>query len=166
MAFWRLYYHLVWATKNRQPLIRPEMESRLYPYIVSKAGELGLIVHAIGGIEDHMHLVVSIPPRHGVAYVVKCLKGASSHAMNTLLGNPDAFAWQRGYGALSLGERRLTTAISYVHHQKEHHRENTANAWVEHIVEYDEGPAMPSEDRGLALREQAPGYSVGEEAPF
>ena len=62
MSLWRLYYHLVWATKERQPLINPETEAALYPYIISKADTLRCIVHAIGGVEDHIHLVVSIPP--------------------------------------------------------------------------------------------------------
>ena len=61
MALWRLYYHLVWATKERQPLITLEKEPKLYNYIIGKADALGSIIHAIGGIENHIHLVVSIP---------------------------------------------------------------------------------------------------------
>jgi REP element-mobilizing transposase RayT len=50
MALWRLYYHLVWAAKERQPLITPDKEPKLYSYIIGKADALGSIVHAIGGI--------------------------------------------------------------------------------------------------------------------
>ena len=63
MALWRLYYHLVWGTKNRQHLIDNQCEAKLYPYIVSKADSLNCIIHAINGTENHIHLVVSIPPK-------------------------------------------------------------------------------------------------------
>ena len=56
MALWRLYYHLIWATKNRQPLINPKREAELYRYIIAKADTHGCIVHAIGGMEEHIHL--------------------------------------------------------------------------------------------------------------
>lgn len=61
MALWHLYYHLVWATKERQPLIAPDREAELYRYIIGKADALDCIVHCLGGTEDHIHLVVSIP---------------------------------------------------------------------------------------------------------
>ena len=75
MSFWRHYYHLVWATKKREAFMRPEIEKEIYPYIVSKAAELGCYVHAINSMPDHTHLVISIPPKHAVAWVVKTLKG-------------------------------------------------------------------------------------------
>lgn len=104
MAFWRLYYHLVWATKNREPFIQANIESRLYAYAVNKAAELACYVYCINGWYDHIHLIIAIPPKHAVAEVVKCLKGASSHDLNHGGGRLDyQFAWQRGYGALSLG---------------------------------------------------------------
>ncbi|NEQ25083.1 MAG: IS200/IS605 family transposase, partial [Microcoleus sp. SIO2G3] len=75
MAFWRLYYHLVWATKERQPLITSEREPKLYSYIIGKADSLNSIIHAIGGIEDHIHLITSIPPSLSIADFVKNIKG-------------------------------------------------------------------------------------------
>jgi len=73
MTFWRNYYHLVWATKNREHLITAELEKALYAYIVSKADEIGIIVYAINGWYDHTHLVGAIPPKLAVAEVVKKL---------------------------------------------------------------------------------------------
>jgi len=98
MAFWRLYYHLVWATQNREPLIKPEIEKRLYAYIVHKASELECFVYAINGWYDHLHLIIAIPPKYAVADVVKRLKGASSHDLNHGVGLDYEFVWQRGYG--------------------------------------------------------------------
>ena len=92
MALWRLYYHLVWATKERQSLITKELEPRLYGYIISKAGELDTIIHAINGIENHVHLVASIPPKISISDFVKKIKGSSSHYLNHLDAVEDRFA--------------------------------------------------------------------------
>ena len=169
MAFWRLYYHLVWATKNREHLIQPKVEPRLHAYIITKASELGVYVYAINGWYDHVHLVVSIPPKHAVAYIVKRLKGASSHDINQAGDLDYQFAWQRGYGALSLGELQRPTAEAYVAHQKQHHECQTANAWLERYAEFDEGP----DDMGIVpgevppiLREQGTTYAAWGEPPF
>lgn len=78
MSFWRNYYHLVWSTKNRLPLILPDFESQLFNYLIHKAAELDTNVLEINGIQDHIHLVLSIPPKNSVADVVKLLKGASA----------------------------------------------------------------------------------------
>lgn len=169
MAFWRLTYHLVWATKNREHSIRPEIEKRLYAYIVRKAAELDVFVYAINGWYDHVHLIVAIPPKHAVAYVVKCLKGASSHYLNHTVRLNEHFAWQRGYGALSLGERQRSTAEAYVAKQKQHHEQQNGNAWLERYAELDEGPR----DKGIApepvssvVREGDAVYDARGEPPF
>ena len=169
MAFYRLYYHLVWATKNREHLIQLEIEKRLKAYIVTKAAEQGVYVYAVNGWYDHLHLVASIPPKHAVADVVKRLKGASSHDLNHAGGLGGSFAWQRGYGALTMGEQHRSKAIAYVDKQKEHHKKNTTNTWLERCTEFDEGP----EDTGLVaravppiIREQQVSYDLFDEPPF
>lgn len=128
MAFWRTYYHLVWATKERQPLITSEKEKELYNYIIHKADNLNCIIHAAGGIEDHIHLVASIPPSLSIADFVKNIKGSSAHLLNKnsrLSANSISFSWQRGYGVLSLGRKQLEQAVSYVKNQKNHHSQET-----------------------------------------
>jgi len=169
MAFWRLYYHLVWSTKNREHLITPEIEKRLYAYLVHKAAELECFVYAINGWYDHVHLIMAIPPKHAVADVVKRLKGASSHDLNHA-GELDAtFAWQRGYGALSLGERQRPQAEAYVNNQKAHHSQQTSIAWLERGDELDEGPpdaGVPLTPVSAIAREPQAAYVVDGESPF
>jgi putative transposase len=132
MALWRLYYHLVWGTKKRQPLINPDREGILYNYIIGKADALSSIVHAIGGIEDHIHLVVSIPPALAIADFVKNIKGSSAYHLNQdLSAAKDKFAWQEGYGVFSLGSKQLEQAVTYVQNQKLHHLNGTAIASLE-----------------------------------
>lgn len=142
MALWRLYYHLVWGTKERQPLINWELEKRLYNYIMGKADAISCIIHAIGGIEDHIHLIVSIPPHISIADFVKTIKGSSSHYLNrnVLAPNSDKFAWQEGYGVFSLGSKQLEQAIAYVQNQKTHHLEKTAIPYLEQITQQDDPP--------------------------
>jgi putative transposase len=62
MPYWRLFYHIIWGTANREPLIQTEFEAALHNVIAAKAKSLGAFVYAVGGIEDHIHLVASIPP--------------------------------------------------------------------------------------------------------
>lgn len=124
MTYWRTYYHLVWATHNRQPFVTPTIEPELYRYIESKIRSLDCAFHAIGGIEDHIHLIVSIPPNLSIADFVKRIKGSSSRHLNkTFL--QQTFAWQNEYGVFSLGGKQLETAIVYVQNQKQHHKERS-----------------------------------------
>lgn len=147
MPFYRLYCHLVWTTKGRQPFIPPKVELRLYSYLSNKAMELGVRVYAINGWTEHVHMIVGIPPKHAVAYVVKSLKGASAFDLNHTVELSNRFQWQRGYGALSLGETQRPTAVAYVENQKQHHQHQTTNMWLERVAEFDEGP----DDLGLTV---------------
>lgn len=141
MALWRLYYHFVWATKERQPLIIPNKEVELYNYIIGKADALRCIVHAIGGVEDHIHLVVSIPPNLSIADFVKNIKGSSAHYFNqNLSADSNKFGWQEGYGVFSLGGKQLDQAIDYVSNQKAHHFNGTAKKYLEQMTNQDDSP--------------------------
>jgi putative transposase len=139
MPYWRLYYHFVWATKNRLPLITPEVEGMLFGYLIGKAHVKKSIVHAVGGIEDHLHLVASVPPSVALSDFVARLKGSSSHHLNEIL--EDAFAWQDGYGVVSFGEKQLKWVVRYVSNQKQHHTELTTVAKLEEITVDGDGPA-------------------------
>lgn len=168
MAFWRSYAHLVWATKDRQPFIDETIEKPLYAQMVKKASALGCYVYAINGMPDHPHVVLTIPPKHSVSYVVKELKGASSHFVNHILRPPAFhFEWQRGYGYLTLGQKQLEHAVAYVEGQKAHHASQTINGWLERYSDEDDGPdaIQPTEQTGV-LREERVVYNALGEWPF
>jgi putative transposase len=134
MTFWRTYYHFVWSTADRLPLITESIEVELYNYIRSKCHALKCHLHAIGGINDHIHLVASIPPNLSISDFVKRIKGSSSHFVNQAKLEPDfKFAWQREYGVFSLGGQQLDRAVNYVNNQKEHH----AGGSIERFLELD-----------------------------
>ena len=169
MPFWRSYAHLVWTTRNREPLIRPEIEAPLYACLIDKAAAIGCYVHAVNGIADHVHLIISIPPRISVSDVVKNLKGNSSHFVNHVLpAGPEPFSWQRGYGYLTLGESQCARAIAYVENQKQHHRANTTNSWLEKVDE-DAEQSDASTDTASAtglVREERASYGILDEPKF
>jgi REP element-mobilizing transposase RayT len=170
MPFWRTYYHLVWGTKNHQETITSTVEPILFQYLINKAVENKVRVYAINGWYEHVHMVVSIPPKFCVADIVKRLKGASAYYLNdhrNLL--KEKFVWQRGYGVLTVGERQLKKAIDYVDRQKEHHKNQTTNSWLERMDVEDEGP----EDAGISankisqiVRECKTSYETEDLFPF
>jgi len=125
MTYWRLHYHIIWSTTDRQPILTPKVEKMFYGVIYSKAEELDLKIHAAGNVEDHAHVVLSIPPNIAVADCVRHLKGASAYAINHMDGSDSQFKWQAGYGALTVGERSLETVMEYAERQKEHHKDET-----------------------------------------
>ena len=131
MTFWRLYYHIVWATKNREPLIQDEWRAELYKVMVAKAQQLGARVYALGGTADHVHLVASVPPKVALSAFVGQVKGSSSHFANGELGLPYTFAWQPQFGVMSFGQKRLGQVVAYVRNQEAHHEDATDIALLE-----------------------------------
>jgi putative transposase len=135
MPYWKLYYHFVWSTKNRFPFIDASIESALYRAIVAKSQQMEGFVHAIGGMEDHVHLAVSIPPKIALAKFIGDIKGNSSHYINHVIKPDFEFRWQDAYGAFSFGEKSLSTVVRYIQNQKEHHADGTLIATMEQMDE-------------------------------
>lgn len=149
MSYWRLFYHFVWTTKHREPLIGQDFQSALFDAIGAKVIELGGIAHAVGGVPDHVHLVASVPPTVAVATFVGQVKGNSSHFVNHEIRPSHAFAWQDGYGVVSSGERHLGWVVRYAHSQAERHGAGRVIEWLEQTtrvegVESDRQKALPS----------------------
>jgi putative transposase len=123
MPYCQLFYHIVTATKNRQPLITTHVEPVIHQYLRSKAIELEAIVYALNGTEDHVHLLVSIPPKIAVATFIGQIKAVASTRFNKTYPQLSPFAWQGEYGVFSFDRKRLPNFIDYVERQKEHHRQ-------------------------------------------
>ena len=126
MPYWQLFYHIVTATKERSPFLGPEVEQEIFGYIKSKVYQLEGSVYALNGTADHVHLVVSIPPKIAVAAFVAQVKGFSAAQFNKSHPDRDHFAWQNEYGAFSIDKKRLSGYVRYVEQQKDHHRQKTA----------------------------------------
>jgi putative transposase len=114
-----LYVHLVWATWNRAPLITADIEQRLYAVMHQRAVAQRVRVIAIGGVQDHVHMLVRVPATAVLSEVVGQIKGASSHFATQVLGRP--FRWQGGYAAFSVSRTAVPRVRDYVLNQKERH---------------------------------------------
>src|SRR5215475_949452 len=93
-----LHYHLVFATKNREPLIAPAWRARLHEYLGGTISGLGGFPQGVGGTADHVHLLVGLKATHCLADVLRELKRPSSQWVHETFGLSE-FAWQEGYGA-------------------------------------------------------------------
>jgi putative transposase len=120
------------------PLIKPEIEAKLYKFLKRKIIETPEVYfHAVGGIEDHIHLAVSVPPSLLMSEWIGKLKGGSSYDINQTV-NRKLLQWQRGYGIVSFGTKDLQWVIDYVLNQKEHHRKGTTYKRLEKIINDEE----------------------------
>ena len=165
MTFWKLTYHIIWGTKNKQPLITSSIEAHLYPFIVSRAANMNAYIYQVNGWYDHIHIIASVPPKYAIADFVKDLKGASSYFINRRNLSEEHFAWQRGYGVLSLGEKQRPFAEKYVINQKEHHAAQTTNSWLEKMDEDEKRPFTPKSS--AEINESSPIYNIIEiDYPF
>ncbi len=139
----RLYVHLVWATWDRMPLITPELEAILYAAMVEKCQQLRCKVLAIGGIEDHVHLLASLHPDTSVSMLMHGVKGLSSHLVNSKLPPAHGFRWQGGYGAFTLAAPDIRRVSAYVLGQKEHHKMGKLLPNLERCTEQDGNAPAP-----------------------
>ncbi len=137
MPYWRIFYHLVWATKDRAPLIGRREEAIIRRSFELTFADLDAIPHAIGFMPDHVHVVVSAPPKIAPAELVRRLKGASTHAVNSRRNGDDhaRFASQREYGVLSFGEQALSDVAAYVDDQPTRHASDKTWTRIEQTTE-------------------------------
>jgi putative transposase len=129
--FTQLYLHLVWATCDRLPLITPDIREPVYACVKAKCLELKADMLAIGGMNDHIHVLVRFPTTITISDLVKHLKGASSHLVNhRLQGWESAFKWQGAYGAFTVSRADGKRVREYILNQEQHHADKTCeSAW-------------------------------------
>ena len=134
MPYWRLFYHMIWGTKNREPLISFEFEDALHNVMAAKIKELGAFVYAVGGIDDHVHVVASVPPRLALSDFIGQVKGNSAHFVNHELSSLKYhFKWQAEYGVVSFGGKQLDLVVKYVKNQRQHHLAGTIIPFLERV---------------------------------
>ena len=131
--------HVVFSTKDRRKLMSEEFRPRMWAYATGICYNLGILVHAVGGMEDHIHLLLQIPPALAVAKAVLAIKSNSSRWANE---EGHKFAWQQGYGAFSVSSSIIPTVIHYIENQEAHHRRMSFDAEFlallkKHGIEFD-----------------------------
>jgi REP element-mobilizing transposase RayT len=142
-TFTRLLYHTIFSTKDRYPFIDKDLQSRLFPYLGGIVGELDGKALSIGGMPDHVHLLLSLPATLCVADALRVVKTNSSRWVHETWPALRSFAWQTGYGAFSVSHSNAPAVTSYIAGQEQHHRRKTFQEefvafLIKHGIEYDE----------------------------
>ena len=119
------YVHYVFSTKNHEKWLKSDIRERLFPYIGGICRENSLKLIKAGGVDDHLHLLVSLPSTITIAKAIQYLKGGSSRWIHETFENMKDFAWQEGYGAFTIGVSQIERTIKYITNQEDHHRKKT-----------------------------------------
>ena len=120
-SYVNLLYHIIFSTKNREPLITEARQPRLYEYVGGIVRRQGGIALAINGIEDHLHLFAKLRQDKALSDVIRDLKAHSSGWMHKVFPDLRNFSWQPGYGAFTVSASQAARTKSYVERQKVKH---------------------------------------------
>ena len=136
-----LLFHCVFSTKERRRIIAPEMQPRLWAYMGGVAREHEMTALTVGGMEDHVHILLSLPSSLAIAKAMREIKSASSRWVHETF-EVAGFEWQEGYGAFSIGRAQVDSTVAYIAGQQEHHRKRDFQqefvAFLKkHRIEYD-----------------------------
>lgn len=152
MPYWQLFYHIIWSTKNREPILIPEIEPIIHDLLRTKAIGLGATVFAVNGWIDHVHMVAAVPPKIALATFIGQIKGVAATKFNKS-GHPRGpLFWQAEYAVFSFDHKRLPNFIQYVEQQKTHHSSGS----VIPVLERDSGEGV------RMVRELSVVYAVGD----
>ena len=125
MSYVSSYFHCVFSTKERRPFITPKLRERLWPFLGGIARQNKMKAIEIGGVEDHVHILLSLPATLPISKALQLMKGGSSKWIHETFPEHRLFAWQEEYGAFSVSVSQLDKTIEYIKGQEAHHRKMT-----------------------------------------
>jgi len=142
-SFTSILIHCVWSTKKRESFLGSEVRNRLWPYLGGIARENRMKALAIGGVADHVHMLISLPRTLSVSKALQLHKSNSSKWIHETFSKLHSFEWQEGYGAFSIGITAVDATVGYIRDQAEHHRKRSfRDEFVamlrRHGLDYDE----------------------------
>jgi len=130
------WVHYVFSTKNQEKWLKSDIREKLFPYIGGICRENNFKLIKAGGVDDHLHLLVSLPSTITIAKAIQYLKGGSSRWIHETFGDMKNFAWQEGYGAFTIGVSQIDRTIKYITNQEDHHRKKTFREEFIDILNY------------------------------
>jgi putative transposase len=138
-----LLTHVVFGTRDRAPIISPDIRKSLFEYMGGIVREIEAVPVTINGMPDHVHLLVSMPPKLAVAVLVRVVKANSSRWVHEKWPARKSFAWQGGYGAFSVSQSIAEKVGRYIDEQEQHHRtmsfeQEYRGLLGKHGIEFDE----------------------------
>ena len=137
MPYVRIWVHLIWSTKNREPVLMSELREKVFAYLIENASKKNIHLDSINGVADHVHTLISLKSDQTIAKVVQLLKGESSHWVNDQKLAHGKFEWQDEYIAVSVSESMVDKVRQYIQNQEEHHRRKTfAEEYGEFLTKY------------------------------
>jgi putative transposase len=130
----KLLVHLVFATRRRHKCLEAGLRPQLFAYMGGIARQHKMIALAVGGVEDHVHLLLCVPPSMSVSEAVKAIKGGSSRWLNQTHPESEFHNWQEGYGAFTIGHTQVERTVAYIRNQERHHEQETYHAELRRFV--------------------------------
>ncbi len=120
-----LFYHIVFSTKGRQDLITQDIEARVWAYIGGIARNHEIIAVQVGGIENHIHVLIMAKPKFAPSQIVQWLKGESLRWIHETFPEMRSFEWQVGYGIFSVSKSSIADVVEYIKSQRKHHEQQS-----------------------------------------
>ena len=130
----KIWIHAVWSTKERIPIIKTDVEKKIFLFVSNQLKELGCPVRIVNGMPDHIHCLFLMNPQKTITEIVKQIKGSSSHFINQESLIDEKFAWQTGYAAFSVSESAVVKVFDYIKNQKQHHQKHTFQKEYEEFI--------------------------------
>lgn len=132
MSFVRIWVHLVFGTKNREPLLSKEVREKVIHHIIENARVKNIFIDRINGYNDHVHCLISLGLDQNISKVVNLIKGESSYWINKNKISKTKFEWADEYFAVSVSESIVDSVRQYINNQEVHHKKKSFSE------EYDE----------------------------
>jgi len=121
MSYVKIWVHIVFTTKNREPYLKKDIRKRVYEHIKSNCKKKGIFLKRIGGYTEHVHCLVSLGKSQDVSTVAQLIKGESSFWINQNKLTAHRFLWQDDYFAVSISHSQLQKVCDYIDNQESHH---------------------------------------------
>ena len=139
-TYTQIYIQLVFAVKNREAVIQPNIQNEVFSFITGTINSMGHKALAVNGLADHVHILVGLHPKMAVSDLVKEVKRSSTNFINQKNWMPGKFQWQPGFGGFSYSRSQIDQVINYIRNQKIHHKKKTfKEEYLKFLEEYKVG---------------------------
>ncbi|HMR41589.1 MAG TPA: IS200/IS605 family transposase [Ignavibacteria bacterium] len=134
MSYVRIWVHIVFATKYRQPLMSDNIRYEIQKHIMKNCAEKNIFLQSINGYTEHLHCLISLGKEQTISYVAQMIKGESSFWINNNNLTHDKFSWQDDYYAVSVSQSHVKRVINYIKNQEAHHSRKTFKDEIDEFV--------------------------------